>query len=145
MAQNETRGVWDREMKLLDSQHLIERHIADRLERALSDGSGAPVLSEVFDQLCDYVVLHFTAEEKIMVEAGYPGVSFHQAHHDHMRQRLFDLERRFREGDPAAAEETLQLLRTWTREHISTADRELVQYLSQPDESGTEKSATANQ
>jgi len=46
--------------KVLDSQHELEMHIADRLERALLEGSCLTALSELFYELCAYVVLHFT-------------------------------------------------------------------------------------
>jgi len=113
----------------LDAHHAMERHLADRLERSIIEKSGITVLSELFEELCDYVVLHFTTEEKIMVEAEYPETSSHQAHHDRMRENLFELEKRFRSGDTSAAPDTLALLRQWAFHHIPTADRAFAQYL----------------
>ena len=114
----------------LDSQHETEIQIVDRFERTLLEGGRLAVLSELFDQLCAYVVLHFSTEETLMVESDYPDLTRHQTDHHRMRLRMFRLERRFREGDPSAADETLQLMRRWASGHNSSADQKLAVYLA---------------
>jgi len=115
--------------KILESQHEFENHIVGQFERAVLQGRVA-VISELFDQLCTFVVLHHTAEETIMVDTHYPDLNTHQADHDRMRLRIFRLERKFREGSGSAADEALRLVRNWSAQHVSTADRKLAKYLA---------------
>ncbi len=88
-------------------------------------------MAQTLTFLCDYVVEHFTAEERMMAAAGYPEIAAHQAEHARFVQEFAILYREFKAEGPT----TLFIIRVgnrvtgWLREHIYRTDRSLVDYL----------------
>lgn len=88
--------------------------------------------ASVFDQLAEYVVMHFAYEEQLMVDAGYPieKVVAHKMQHNVLLGRVQQVVHAYEEGDKEVLEELLPFLYgDWLIEHICHSDKEYAEYL----------------
>lgn len=121
------------ESEVLDGHH---RMIVDCLN-ALHPLVGRPdqqgEVHEVVDRLEHFVLVHFSEEERLMIDAGFPGWQGHKQLHDKMYDVVFDLKSDVEQGKLVDAERLFEMLNTWLVQHILGADREYVPYLSSPE------------
>ncbi|HEX8988850.1 MAG TPA: bacteriohemerythrin [Rhodocyclaceae bacterium] len=81
--------------------------------------------------LSEYVIVHFRDEEKILEEAGYPGLAEHKKLHDAFRSRLARLYANAGGMTlDAIAAQVRVLVNEWLANHIMVADREYMKFLS---------------
>ena len=76
----------------------------------------------VLNQLVVYVQTHFTHEENIMEEAGYPRLAEHQAIHEAMVKTIFDLRQSFESGNSRLEMDTMKFVKAWLVDHILKND-----------------------
>ena len=85
--------------EVIDSQHkeLIERikKFVDSCEKKDSKIDAVKMM----DYLIEYTDFHFTAEEKLQEEVGYPELPNHKTKHDEFRKTLSDLENFLEESE----------------------------------------------
>jgi hemerythrin len=115
----------------IDSQHKqLLRHF-DQLLRACEAGKGIEELKILLDFLDGYVIHHFSDEEGIQRQHGYPGYEAHKREHDAFVARLKALKQETcREGVALHhVVETNHLLLKWLIHHISTVDVQLGRFL----------------
>lgn len=118
-------------VETIDNQHkeLFER--INRLLSACAQGEGKKVLPEVLNFLGEYVVFHFSTEEKYMREFLYPDYTWHKKEHD----SFVDTYKRFREEiekegtGVSAVIKTNRLVVDWLKNHILGTDRKLGSFL----------------
>lgn len=116
---------------LIDNQHrsLIER--VNCLVAAIEEGREEEEIARLFDFLKEYTQDHFTAEERLMRDSGYPESEGHAAEHRAFCEKIADLEGRM------AAEGMTRVLKRdfdeavidWLFDHICRTDRALGKYL----------------
>ena len=115
----------------IDQQH---QELFLRLERLLH-GIAAGDRSEVtglIEFLGDYVVSHFGAEERWMVESGYPAYPQHKAEHDRFMQEYLRMQVEHEERGPTAlmGMRLNNWIADWLRKHIIDTDMELGRWLA---------------
>ncbi len=130
-----TVAVWTPALALgheeIDSQHQEMFRRAARLCDAMASGDGATV-ARLFDFLGTYVVDHFAAEERLMVENEFPGYNVHRAAHERFVRDYQSL-RKLHEQSGASTAVTIKAstwLSEWLRSHIGSTDRLLGRYLA---------------
>ena len=69
-----------------------------------------------------YADLHFSDEEALMTETGYPELPAHRRLHETFRRMSKDLETRAQEGPGLVSLEMLEFLGQWFIGHIKTED-----------------------
>jgi len=82
--------------------------------------------------LREHVVLHFAAEEQLMIDLGYPEAANHTAEHHVFACSMLALDAAFKEHGPTA-ELVLRLEResvAWLRDHVYVADAALGRYIT---------------
>ena len=76
---------WDRSLETgdpeIDGQHRELFRRIDQLMVATQDRRARAEVGRLLTYLGDYVVSHFSAEERLMVEAEYPGTLAHREEH----------------------------------------------------------------
>lgn len=104
----------------IDAQHQHFFGIVDRF--GLADAGKPTEVEALFDALDDYTSVHFTAEEALLEEVGFPGLEKHRGVHGVFLAQVKDLRSRFREGtlDPVLAGE---LVTRWLSIHIKVMDK----------------------
>jgi hemerythrin-like metal-binding protein len=101
---------------------------------ALHDAMRVHDLAEVHrlvDFLGTYAQDHFAAEERLMIEAGYPGYPDHMARHGEFTRDLRKWRTRLTEQGPTAGfvVDLSSWLTAWLRDHIRRVDREMARFL----------------
>lgn len=115
----------------IDGQHQELFRRAQALVDALSRRDPAEI-GRLFAFLDGYVVEHFGAEERLMLETGYPGHGVHKAEHDRFVRDFRALRGLLeRHGPvPALAVKTRLWLAGWLERHIGGADQRLAGHLA---------------
>lgn len=118
--------------ELIDSQHkeLIER--IRQFVESCEQGSGKVKAIQMLDYLTDYTDFHFSAEEKLQEEAGYPGLAEHRQKHEEFRQTLKELDEFLEESEgptDAFVKQVEENVVKWLFSHIKTFDRSVAEFL----------------
>ena len=107
----------------MDEQHKVLIRLINSLHRSLKDGSDKEVLEHVLDELLDYTRVHFSHEEEVMHETGYPQLHLQQKAHQALIAKVEELREKFQTGKMMLGLETLQFLRSWLVDHIQGMDK----------------------
>ncbi|AVX21045.1 MULTISPECIES: bacteriohemerythrin [Carboxydocella] len=115
----------------IDRQHQELFRRIDNLLTAMSQGKGKEEVGNILKFLEDYVVVHFTAEEKLMQSHNYPAFNEHLAQHQAFIQDFAKLKEQFnREGPSTMVVLAVQRrVVDWLREHISQRDKAIGEFL----------------
>ncbi len=129
------RITWDRNLETgddeIDGQHRELFFRIDKLLAASREKRSREEVAQTLTFLGDYVVHHFSAEERMMEAARYPEIEAHRAEHARFVQEFGILYNEFKAEGPS----TLFIIRVgnrvtgWLREHIYRTDRTLVDFL----------------
>jgi hemerythrin len=114
----------------IDAQHQELFKRAARLVEAMSVADPAEV-ARLFDFLGSYVVDHFAAEERLMVDTRFPGYVVHKAAHERFVRDYQSL-RKLHEDSGANAAVTIKArnwLGEWLKNHIGGIDQLLARHL----------------
>ena len=116
--------IWQDDMDtgidIIDGQHrrIVEMinhlHITQKSMERFAVG-------EVIDELVDYTLSHFSFEEELMVESGYPFAGPHKRVHDVFVKRVGEYQLRFKSGEDISGELHALLMR-WLVGHIKNDD-----------------------
>jgi hemerythrin-like metal-binding protein len=113
----------------IDEDHQHEFGLVNRLHEAILAGEGREVLGVLLSGLTKYISIHFANEEKLMAEVHYPEMTAHIQSHEELRRRIQDVEARFDRGESAITIELMIFLSSWIKNHITSADRRLDEYV----------------
>lgn len=83
-------------------------------------------LNRVFNDLIEYVRVHFSTEEKYFDKCGYEFAGEHIAEHLKYIQKTLELKRRF-DKEEDITKEFLDFLKTWWLSHVKIHDMKYVQ------------------
>ncbi|WP_298437300.1 bacteriohemerythrin [Geobacter sp.] len=115
----------------IDEQHreLFARFGA--LLNACNEGKGNEEVLRLFTFLDEYVVSHFSAEERIMRSCDYREYPEHRQQHQKFIRDLGELKRQFRDGGAGLSLviSTNQMMIEWLTRHIEKMDKELAGHL----------------
>lgn len=118
--------VWSSELEIgiavIDAQHhrIVEYiNTVDEIQHTHSREDLIAVLNE----LIDYTVSHFTFEEELMTEAGYPFVRAHAKVHELFARRVSEFYDRVSNGEDITAE-LMVVLKAWLINHIKRDDKD---------------------
>lgn len=112
---------------VIDQQHKRIVNYINQLDD-VSQGDDRKLLREVLFNLVDYTLSHFTFEEALMEESGYPGACIHSQTHDSFRERISDYQRRL-DNNEDIRDELGKLLKSWLVAHIADDDNSYVPYI----------------
>ena len=115
----------------VDAEHREQLLRMARLKHAILGGGDPQTIADDLESLTDYIDAHFTSEQILMREEGYPDFEAHLREHDAAIDLLRHLESRIRSGDASASAEILSALKGWLVSHIDRADRALAAFLQE--------------
>ncbi len=113
----------------IDRQHQEWFALISGFHEALLNGAGKEILRTLLAETTQYTFRHFAHEEELMYEADYPDRQHHIFEHQELANRAREFADRFESGQNATTLEYLVFLADWVKDHTSTTDRELGQYL----------------
>jgi hemerythrin-like metal-binding protein len=125
--------VWKKSYEIGDSkvdlqhQHLIG--LINELASAMMKKEGYQIAAGVIGKLEDYVQLHFTTEEELMLEVGYPELECHRTLHLDFTTKLLEFKKEVYLKESHVSSDLLKFLCDWFKTHISTEDKKIKAYI----------------
>jgi hemerythrin-like metal-binding protein len=118
-------------VKFVDGQHHILFGLINDLHDAMLRGEAKSQMGELLRKLAEYTQTHFTAEEKMMAAAKYPGLADHQLKHRDLIKQVQEFSSRFEKGELALTLDLMNFLRDWLTNHIQKVDHDYGPWLNQ--------------
>ncbi len=128
LSWNERYSVGIREV---DEQHKKLIDMINQLHDAMLSGKGREILDKIINSLVDYTKTHFSTEERLMKEYGYPGYLNHKAQHEEFIKKVAEFQRKFENGELTLSMEIMQFLKNWLSEHILGSDKKFGPFLNE--------------
>jgi len=118
-------------VKVLDSQHTVLFGLLNDLHAAMLKGQAQALTGPMLRKLAEYTRDHFSAEEKMMEAAKYPGLAAHRIKHRDLIKQVQDYGTRFERGEASLNLQLLNFLRDWLTNHIQKVDAEYGPWLNE--------------
>lgn len=115
---------------LMDRQHKALIALTNQIHSAMLKGALKEDMQRVFSELISYTASHFTSEEGLMREAGYPRLTSHHLQHMEFVQRARELHAQLLAGKFTVSMDLLRFLKSWLSEHILGSDQQYAPYLN---------------
>lgn len=118
--------------KTIDEQH---KELISRIKQFLdscAQSDGRVKAIKMLDYLMDYTNFHFSEEEKLQEEVGYPELKEHRAKHEEFKSTLRNLEELLDESEGPTDAFVAQVEKNvvdWLFRHIKTFDRSVAEYI----------------
>ncbi|SEA62202.1 methyl-accepting chemotaxis protein [Desulfuromusa kysingii] len=109
---------------LMDKQHRRLVDLINQLFQCMRDGGDRMVLAEVVDELVDYTVTHFRAEEDVMRKYNYPDFEAHQQIHKSFVEKVGVYANKLKSGERLPPADIYNFLKDWLINHIEKQDRD---------------------
>ena len=129
MAYLEWNDQFNTGISRIDQQHRRLVDFLNDLYAAMHAGKGRDVLGKVLIDLLAYTRTHFTTEEQLMAEHGFPGLEDHKTIHQKMARKVKDLNRQFKSGQIANPIQITNFLKNWLTRHILETDMKYAPHL----------------
>jgi hemerythrin len=117
---------WDEKYRVgnqeIDSEHQFLFQLINDFYDAFVEKRDRTQVLTLLNRLVEYAEKHFTHEEALMAEAGYPDREAHLAHHVKLYEQIFELNARFNDRAHNPAHETVLFLKAWLADHIVHQD-----------------------
>lgn len=115
----------------IDFQHKELFRRVNALLESCRQGKGKAELNRVIEFLDEYVVKHFSEEEKFMRKYEYPGHANHKTEHLKFIATFSELKKEIERQGPALdlVVKTNRMIVQWLINHISKVDRSLGMFL----------------
>ena len=117
-------------IKLIDDQHKgLINLVNDMFNHVSGYGPEERVyFNKVIQQAVQYVKVHFSTEEKIMIHTNFPGYMEHKRAHDAFVLNVDDSIRNFETGSKFVLAEFTRFLKEWILTHIAIMDKQYFTY-----------------
>ena len=114
----------------IDRQHKKLVNFLNELYEAMQQGKGKDALGKVLTDLVLYTKTHFSTEEKLMSQYGFPGYEGHKATHEKMAAKVLALKKQFADGSLSSPIQITNFLKDWLAKHINETDKKYAPYLT---------------
>ncbi|MFB1011226.1 MAG: bacteriohemerythrin [Thiopseudomonas sp.] len=123
---------WSQDLEIgigeVDEQHQWLVNLTNQLHTHMNEGQLDPQrIGDCLEQLMDYTMNHFIAEEELLKRHGYPDTDEHIRQHNQFCQQVMALQDRHEAGE-RVGNEAVDLLKNWLINHITRIDRDYVDY-----------------
>ena len=109
---------------LMDQQHKRLVELINQLFLCMKDGGDRMVLADVVDELVNYTITHFHAEEDVMRKHNYPDLEAHKLVHQNFIDKVAVYAEKLKAGDRLPPAEVYGFLKDWLVSHIEKQDRD---------------------
>lgn len=116
-------------VKEIDLQHRGLLDIINQIINSFDKKEKWQSTSAIFDSLIHYAYNHFATEERYMIEAEYPELSWHIGLHLAFIRKVFLMSEEYRQKGLAMQKEILTYLASWYSSHVLEVDRKYMSYM----------------
>ena len=113
----------------IDQQHKKLLNLINQLQTAVDYSTGEEFEREALDELVDYTKTHFTFEEGLMEQNGYPDFEPHKAQHVKMIKEVERVLSIYEKDHDTAMDNAVNFLKDWLINHINGTDKEYSSFL----------------
>jgi hemerythrin-like metal-binding protein len=113
----------------IDRQHRGLLDIINQIANSFEKKDEWQSTSAILDSLIHYAYNHFATEERYMVEAEYPELSWHIGLHIAFMRKIFLMSEEYRQQGLALQKEMLSYLASWFSSHVLEIDRKYMSYM----------------
>jgi hemerythrin-like metal-binding protein len=110
---------------MVDQQHRHLVSLLNQLHAAMRNGSRAAEVKHILADLVSYTRFHFSSEEKLMSDCGYPDLLEHARKHRAMERRVGCFVADFATNSVTTPPKLLAFLKEWLGRHIMETDKEM--------------------
>jgi hemerythrin len=114
----------------IDEHHQHLFFLANRFYDIFVKEAPSQDLSPLFDELIDYVIYHFIAEERLMQECKFPDYALHKQEHEIFSRRLVELNKQSSCDKKHLLIEVVVFLHNWLLSHILQSDAEIGRFIA---------------
>ena len=114
----------------IDTQHKRLVELINALYDAMSKGQAQQLLTPILNELVKYTVSHFSAEERLMVKAGYPDYAAHKKVHEEFTAKVLAMQKDCAAGKLSLTLNLANFLKDWLKGHIMGSDQKYVPHLA---------------
>ena len=115
----------------MDDQHGILMDTMNELRLAMVRGSSREQVCDELNRLIGFTRMHFSSEERLLEENGFPGVAEHRDAHQHLLIEIEEAAHRARHNEEFQMRPLLSYLRGWYLGHMEGLDRDYGQWLNE--------------
>ena len=114
----------------MDIQHKQLVAMVNQLYEAMRLSKGDAIIGTILPSLAQYTKTHFAAEEKVMKDAGFPGLAAHQAIHHKLTHQVNDLLEKIKAGRMVPTVSLASFLKDWLVNHIQGQDKQYGDFIA---------------
>ena len=114
----------------IDEQHRELVDILNEMYESVYDNHELSVVCELGERLIQCAILHFEAEDKLLLRHNYPVYQEHCIKHAELTREIQALIDGLRQGETSATMTVMHFLRDWLSVHIIHEDKKVGAYLS---------------
>nr|WP_320133022.1 bacteriohemerythrin [uncultured Holophaga sp.] len=114
---------------VVDGQHQKLFTLVNDLHEAIIHGQGRTFLVNALKTLADYCASHFTTEEKLMDELGYPEAAEHKRLHRELAAQAAEVIEGYSSGRTQLPLKMGQFLNDWLSHHIGEQDKKFIAWV----------------
>lgn len=114
----------------IDQHHLHLVRLLNNLHEDFINHASIDRLNALFFELIDYATYHFSAEEQLMEEHGYPGITTHKLEHALFAKEVAEIHANHLKRQQPLFLEILVFLQNWLTSHILKSDVVLGRFLA---------------
>jgi hemerythrin len=105
-----------------DDHHKYLVGLMNALHANYASVASNETIGVVVDELVDYAVYHFRAEEQWMEDHNYQGLPPHRDEHRAFAEKMSEFQKDFKSGKSELTIEVLTFLMNWLKDHILGSD-----------------------
>ena len=103
----------------------------NQLGEAMDTGAERTALMKILNSLAGYTKTHFSDEERLMTEHGYPELEAHKEEHVALNRQLAEFYRDFFLTSRPQTAEVMAFLQGWLYNHIIARDKLYMPFLGE--------------
>jgi len=111
----------------VDAQHRRLFELLSELVSSCMEGTDVDKLHKTIDFLVNYTIQHFSDEEALQIEYGYPGYVRHKQLHENFKATVGDLVQRFTQSGSLSelSADVNKVIVKWLITHIQREDKKI--------------------
>ena len=125
--------AWDDSLSVgitaIDEDHKKLLTLINNLQTSVLYPTGESFERQALSELVDYTKYHFSREEKLMEDNGYPEFEPHKQQHEQMIAKVGEYMQVYEKDREGTIDELTGFLKTWLINHIAGTDQKYSQFL----------------
>lgn len=111
------------EVEIIDNQHKKFIDVIRNLYEAIQKNETDEKIEEIFDDLDEYIKIHFATEENYFKKFNYENSKEHKEEHESFKRKIKELTDNSKESKLKISFDLIDFLEDWLIDHLITQDQ----------------------